>query len=169
MKAETYRAACEQARAELRDILSEFESLRTRKEQIERMIEVLAPLSGPDDGLAATFDRAMDKKFDYTPVAALHEMSKTRAEEPSHEEAPVEMHFTALETKAENEWEQPVAVTMQEPMAAIGEVESDEVFEPEEVSSDPIKRRIANALRHRVVLRDNREFNQAISGGITRW
>ena len=174
MKKETYRAACDQAKNELRDIVSEMESLRSRKEQIERMIAVLEPLAGPDDGLSAQFDRAMEKRYEPAPVADVREFSRPRSEEKMEqveESRPaVEVPVMAEAPKApEVNWEQEAAMAAEEPVAVMQEGESEESFQGEDAGSDPIKRRIANALRHRAVLRDNREFNQAFSGGITRW
>ncbi|HWA96616.1 MAG TPA: hypothetical protein VG844_18615 [Terracidiphilus sp.] len=171
MKKETYRAACDQARSELRDIVSEMESLRVRKEQIERMISVLEPLSGPDDGLSAQFDRAMEKRYESAPVADVREFARPRSEENRVESQPVvEVPMMAEAPMAEEQnHDQQIAVEAEEPVQVMAEGEPEEVFQGDEASSDPIKRRIANALRHRAVLRDNREFNQAFSGGITRW
>ncbi len=171
MKKETYRAACDQARNELHDIVSEMESLRLRKEQIERMISVLEPLSGPDDGLSAQFDRAMEKRYESAPVADVREFARPRSEENRVESRPaIEVPMMAEAPRAEEpNHAQPIAVGADEPVAVMAEGEPEDAFQGDETSSDPIKRRIANALRHRAVVRDNREFNQAFTGGITRW
>lgn len=173
MKKETYRAACDQARNELRDIVSEMESLRSRKEQIERMISVLEPLSGPDDGLSAQFDRAMERRYEPTPAVDVREFARPRSEEQRVESQPVvEVPMMAEAPKVEEHYqEQSYAVAAEEPVAVMAESEPEEALQAqgEDANADPIKRRIANALRHRAVLRDNREFNQAFSGGITRW
>jgi hypothetical protein len=172
MKSETYRAACEQARAELKDIMVEFESLRTRKEQIERMIAVLEPLSGPECGVSSLLAHEIEMQSVAVPVAEeIHELVHAGAEEAATAQQPAETYvpmFTLVESKPKaNEWAQS------EEMPGLdqsGDQEEPEpVFKAEEVSADPIKRRIANALRHRAVLRDSREFNQAFSGSITRW
>ena len=169
MKRETYRAACEQAKGELREIIGEFETLRLRKEQIERMIEVLEPLSGPDDGLGMQVDRTLEHRFDLTPAGL--ELSNVLEEvEQKLEPVTNASHFTVIENKAAaREWDQPSDPALAEAAAQLDEAEQEAAFQAEETSTDPIKRRIANALRHRAVLRDNREFNQAFSGGITRW
>ena len=46
MRQETYRFALDQASAELRDIVVKFEALRSRKEQIEAVVEALRPFIG---------------------------------------------------------------------------------------------------------------------------
>jgi hypothetical protein len=134
------------------------------------MIAVLEPLSGPEDGVAAHIDRESERRYEAAPVAEVREFSRPRAEESKHEDGPVPVTMAAHENKtAENEWNQSAPAAVDETIAAMEGSESEEVFQPDEVSSDPIKRRIVNALRHRVVLRDNREFNQAFSSGLTRW
>jgi hypothetical protein len=40
-----YRAAYDEAKAELADILREFEHLRLRKEQLEKIVEALKPIA----------------------------------------------------------------------------------------------------------------------------
>ncbi|MDE3201000.1 MAG: hypothetical protein KGN79_08765 [Acidobacteriota bacterium] len=172
MKKETYKAACDQARNELRDIVSEMESLRSRKEQIERMISVLEPLSGPDDGLSAQFDRAMERRYEPAPMADVREFARPRSEESRVENQPaIEVPVMAEPQRMEEPvQEQQVSYSSGEPVAVMAEGEPEEAMpQGEDPNSDPIKRRIANALRHRAVLRDNREFNQAFTGGITRW
>lgn len=46
MRQETYQFALDQATAELRDIVTQFESLKARKEQIEMVVEALRPFIG---------------------------------------------------------------------------------------------------------------------------
>ena len=46
---EIYRVAFESAKTELTEINAEFERLRARKEQIERLVVVLRPLIGEDE------------------------------------------------------------------------------------------------------------------------
>jgi len=46
MRQETYRFALDEATAELRDIVVKFEALRSRKEQIEQVVEALRPFVG---------------------------------------------------------------------------------------------------------------------------
>lgn len=43
MRQETYRFALDQATAEFNDIVAQFESLKAKKEQIERIVEALRP------------------------------------------------------------------------------------------------------------------------------
>jgi len=44
MTKEAYRAAYEEAKLDLADILREFEQVRLRKEQFEKLVETLKPL-----------------------------------------------------------------------------------------------------------------------------
>lgn len=169
MKLETYRAACQQAKEELHDILAEIDNLRTRKEQIEKMIAVLEPLAGPE-GIGAQIDRALDRRVEVAPVREFREFSRPRSEDAHQEEEHLPVSVVKTEHKEQEEFvEQMGTAVVEEPITANAEAEEEPAFQAEEVSTDPIKRRIANALRHRVVVRDNHEFNQAFSGGITRW
>lgn len=168
MKSETYRAACEQAKSELKDIVGEFEALRMRKEQIERMIAVLEPLSGSNDGTSLHLERSSELRAEAGAEAEIHELVHAGSAEAEAKQEPSDTYvpmFTLVESKpTASEWMQD-----ETPAEAQESTEEEEPFKAEEVSSDPIKRRIANALRHRSVLRDNREYNQAFSGSITRW
>jgi hypothetical protein len=61
MTKEAYRAAYEEAKLDLADTLREFEQLRLRKEQFEKLIETLKPLVeqaiGADPKSASEFSR----------------------------------------------------------------------------------------------------------------
>ena len=46
MRQETYRFALDEATAELRNIITQFEALRSRKEHIEQVVEALRPFIG---------------------------------------------------------------------------------------------------------------------------
>ncbi len=46
MRQETYRFALDEATAELRDIVTQFEALKAKKEQIEKVVEALKPFIG---------------------------------------------------------------------------------------------------------------------------
>lgn len=46
MRQETYRFALDEATKELHDIVAQFEALRSRKEQIEQVVEALRPFIG---------------------------------------------------------------------------------------------------------------------------
>ena len=46
MRQETYRFALDEAAAELRGIVAQFEALKTQKEQIEKVVEALRPFIG---------------------------------------------------------------------------------------------------------------------------
>ena len=46
MRQEVYRAAYEEANAELTEILGKFEKLRQRKDRIEKVVEMLKPMAG---------------------------------------------------------------------------------------------------------------------------
>ncbi len=72
---EIYRVAFDAANAELTDISAEFERLRTRKEHIEKLVQVLQPLVAEDQETTAR-----------GPVVGSTQNAETAAE------APVEAH-----------------------------------------------------------------------------
>ena len=46
MRQDTYRFALDEATAEFRDIVTQFEALKAKKEQIEKVVEALRPFIG---------------------------------------------------------------------------------------------------------------------------
>jgi hypothetical protein len=74
MNAEIYRVAHDAAGAELIEISAEFERLRVRKEQIERLILALRPLVGEEETATATStDNAAPDKSEPKSEAAKEE------------------------------------------------------------------------------------------------
>lgn len=58
MRQEAYRVAFDEANWELKDIVGQFDSLAARKEQIERVVEVLKPFVGFGGQIAGTDQKA---------------------------------------------------------------------------------------------------------------
>lgn len=97
MTQDTYRFAYEEANAELRDILAQFEQLSLRKAQMEQVVEALRPLlsEAPAAAIAAEFQSA-----DPTPAAEsapfLVQQSVEAAPEPVIEPATAEAYDSEM-------------------------------------------------------------------------
>ena len=79
---EIYRVAFEAAQAELAEITAEFERLRVRKEQVERLVMVLKPIIGEVENSA--------------PAATKEEPAEQSGETASASEAPSEENAQPL-------------------------------------------------------------------------
>jgi hypothetical protein len=93
MTQDTYRFAYEEANAELRGILAQFEQLQLRKAQIELVVEALRPLlsDAPAAAIAAELEPAVSIPV-AEPVPFLVQQSVEVAEEPASETAAVEAY-----------------------------------------------------------------------------
>jgi len=137
MRQETYQFALDEASAELRDILLQFEELRLRKEQVEKVVEALKPFIGLESE-------------DYSATTATEPaFTMFEAEQPASE--PVEFTFMQISG--------PTTETVQiseeisaEPVPAMAAIAAIEDATPEQVayfrqpSADPFQRRIDDAL-----------------------
>jgi len=133
MRQETYRFALDEATAELRDIVTQFEALKSRKEQIEHVLEALKPFldlqaEAPTIEVSAAFTApevepaAPEPQFTFMQVSAPGmEIVKT---EPASEEV-----------------EQVL-----EPVAALDEATPEQVAYFRQPTADPFQRRIDDAL-----------------------
>jgi hypothetical protein len=133
MRQETYRFALDEATAELRDIVTQFEALKSRKEQIEHVLEALKPFldlqaEAPTIEVSAAFTApevepaAPEPQFTFMQVTAPGmEIVKT---EPAPEEV-----------------EQVL-----EPVAAMDEATPEQVAYFRQPTADPFQRRIDDAL-----------------------
>lgn len=148
MKQETYRFAYEEANAELREILGQFDLLQARKAQIEQVVEALKALlmEGPSAELAAapaqeSAPQLLQQAVE-TPVEAKQELAQGSFPEPSLQPEPVlEPTFNADNAEPAYAGEQ---------------------------SSDPFQRRIDNALRHGLGSRESRILPRALNGLLSR-
>ena len=66
---EIYRVAFDAVNSELTEIIAEFEKLRIRKEQIERLVVVLRPLIGEEEN-AGAISLAVDAPHDTATAVA---------------------------------------------------------------------------------------------------
>ena len=84
---EIYRLALEAACSELGEITAEFEKLRIRKEQVERLISVLKPVIGEDDRPAAATAAEGIQQSAEPPVAAPTPVPQAVTEIPAKQES----------------------------------------------------------------------------------
>jgi hypothetical protein len=131
MRQETYRFALDEASAELRDILQQFDALRLRKEQIEKVVEALKPF--------------LSLQTETTPAVSEVAYAMPEMEQPVSE--PVQ--FTYMSGPSTEPVVELTAQEIVEPepvLALVGEEESEQVAFFRQPSQDPFQRRIDDAL-----------------------
>jgi hypothetical protein len=139
MRQETYRFALDEATAELRDIVTQFEALRSRKEQIEQVVEALRPFIGLQ-AETPTIETS----------APIVEFTAPAIEEPSPEPQFTFMQISGPGMEVAKTEPAPVAVEP-EPVPELVAVHTDEAT-PEQIAyfrqpaADPFQRRIDDAL-----------------------
>jgi hypothetical protein len=129
MRHETYRFALDEASAELRTIVTQYEALRIRKEQVEKVVEALKPFLSLQTEIPAAETDAIEVTSDAEmPVTEPAEFVYMQVSGPSTESVQVsaELHEEAFQANAEATAEQ-VAYFRQP-------------------SADPFQRRIDDAL-----------------------
>jgi hypothetical protein len=133
MRQETYRFALDEATAELRDIVTQFEALKARKEQIEHVLEALKPF------------------LDLQAEAPTIEVSAAFTA-PEVEPAAPEPQFTFMQVSApgmEIVKTEPASEDVEqvlEPVAALDEATPEQVAYFRQPTADPFQRRIDDAL-----------------------
>ncbi len=152
MELSAYRIAYEAANSEFRVILKEFNQLSLRKGQLERAVEALRPLAGFEAQSTATEQCAEDPA-----LAQVQQIVQQIVE------APVER--IQLEEPPSEPAQPAVALTL-DLLQQFEELEPGVVREDEEVSSDPIQRRIDSALKHRSSFRGIREYCHGFGAGL---
>lgn len=139
MRQETYRFALDQATAELREIVSQFEALKARKEQIEIVVEALKPFIGLQSETT-------------TPVTVVETsvaMSTPETEQSSPEPEYTFMQISGPGMEVKKSEPAPVAVEqVPEPVAVYTEDEAtpEQIAYFRQPSADPFQRRIDDAL-----------------------
>jgi hypothetical protein len=129
MRQETYRFAYEEAAAELKDIVTRFDQLRSRKESVERIVEALKPFADLPAGTSVPESLAATEALCLIPQAV----------EPSHE-------TIRREVEPVHEVMQSLAAPAPEPVVFALEEAPETVELPVEVSRDPFQRRIDSVL-----------------------
>ncbi len=150
MTQDTYRFAYEEASAELREILAQFDQLRARKAKMEQIVEVLKPLL-TDVPASAAITAAVQAPV---PAAVIPAAVIPAAVIPAAEPAPFLM--------------QTVSEIQPEPVLEVTPEPAPEPAFATEVSSDPFQRRIDNALKHGFGSRESRILPRALNGLLSR-
>jgi len=150
MRQQTYRFALDQATTELHDIVAQFEALRSRKEQIEAVVEALRPFIGLH---AETPFEPLTPTTTIETSAPIAEFVAPAIEQPSPEPQFTFMQISGPGMEVATTIE-PVLVQMEsepEPVLETVAVHTDEAT-PEQVAyfrqptADPFQRRIDDAL-----------------------
>jgi hypothetical protein len=145
MRQETYRFALDQATAELSDIVAQFDSLKAKKEQIEKIVEALRPFIGLQAETPTVEASASFFAPEFAPAPAVEQ---TVSEEP--------IEFTFMQVSGpgmEVEKSKPVHVEARveekevlEPVHAMDEATPEQVAYFRQPAADPFQRRIDDAL-----------------------
>jgi hypothetical protein len=143
MRQDTYRFALDEAATELRDIVTQFEALKAKKEQIEKVVEALRPFLGlqaetPTVEASTAFTVETSTAFTVSEI-------EDRVSEP------VEFSFMQISgpgmevTKSEPAHVEAVE-QVQEPVHAMADATAEQVAYFRQPSADPFQRRIDDAL-----------------------
>ena len=143
MRQDTYRFALDEAATELRDIVTQFEALKAKKEQIEKVVEALRPFLGlqaetPTVEASTTYTAETSAPFIVPEVE--QEVSE-----------PIEFTFMQVSgpgmeiTKTEPAHVE-VVEQVPEPVHALAEATAEQVAYFRQPSADPFQRRIDDAL-----------------------
>jgi hypothetical protein len=153
MRQETYRFALDEAASELRGILSQFEALKAKKEQIEKVVEALRPFIGlqaetPTVEASTAYSAEPSTSFTVETSVAF---TAPEIEKPVSE--PVEFTFMQVSGPGmEVAKSEPAHVAhveeeqVLEPVHAMAEATPEQVAYFRQPTADPFQRRIDDAL-----------------------
>jgi hypothetical protein len=128
MRQQTYRTAFDEAHAELMDITGQFETLRLRKEQVERVVEALKPFIGLTSEPTADLTMAYASSESAQPVSEHVEFTFTQVSTPSGESIQMTSEVPA------------------EPIPVGVEATEEQLAYFRQPASDPFQKRIDDAL-----------------------
>ena len=150
MRQETYRFALDQATAELNDIVTQFESLKAKKEQIEKIVEALRPFIGLQSETPTVEASAPFFAQEFAPAPVVEQAVVEQAVSEEH------IEFTFMQVTGPGmqvEKSEPVRVETHveetevlEPVHALDEATAEQVAYFRQPSADPFQRRIDDAL-----------------------
>jgi hypothetical protein len=159
MRQETYRFAFDEANAELRDIMEQYEQLRSRKEQVEKVVAALQPFLALSGDPTAAQALAEETQYSFlTPETAIADLGKPEIATELQE-------FLRREGFVHEEESQPIHQSMTAEPEAEPETEAEPVAE---MSSDPFQRRIDDVLRHGVGGQALRIHSRSLNGLLSR-
>ncbi|MGA8088440.1 MAG: hypothetical protein WCA10_14120 [Terracidiphilus sp.] len=146
MRQETYRFALDQATAELNGIVTQFELLKAKKEQIEKIVEALRPFIGL---------QSETPTVEASPSFFAPEFAPAPVVEQTVSEEPIEFTFMKI-TGPGMEAEKPEPARVEaheeetdqvlEPVHALDEATPEQVAYFRQPTADPFQRRIDDAL-----------------------
>jgi len=151
MRQETYRFALDQATEELNNIVTQFESLKAKKEQIEKIVEALRPFIGLQSETATVEASASFFAQEFAPAPVVEQA----VVEQAVPEEPIEFTFMQVTGPGmQVEKSEPVIVETHveeteqvlEPVHAMDEATAEQVAYFRQPSADPFQRRIDDAL-----------------------
>lgn len=158
MRQETYRFAFDEANAELRAITEQYEQLRSRKEQVEKVLAALQPFLALSGNAGAERSLPEEMQFFLAEEATLADTAKP-------EIAPELQEFLRQEGFVQAEEHEPIHLSM----TAEPEVEAEaEVEALAEMAADPFQRRIDDVLRHGVGGQALRIHSRSLNGLLSR-
>jgi hypothetical protein len=128
MRQETYRTAYDEAHAELVDITAQFDALRLRKEQVERVVDALKPFIGLFSETEVELATAYALSESAQPVSEHAEFTYTQVSTPSGESIQMTSEGSA------------------EPVPVDAEATEEQLAYFRQASSDPFQKRIDDAL-----------------------
>jgi hypothetical protein len=143
MRQDTYRFALDEAASELRDIVTQFEALKAKKEQIEKAVEALRPFLGLQ-AETPTIEASTAYIAEASAAFTVPEIEQAVSE-------PVEFSFMQISgpgmevTKSESAHKE-VVEQVPEPVHALAEATAEQVAYFRQPSADPFQRRIDDAL-----------------------
>ena len=140
MRQDVYRAAFDEANAELSEIVNKFEQLRQRKDRIEKVVEMLKPMAGVDGTIEP-------------PASKIEPPAPKVVEEAPAPIAELATEVPELATVGVRDEVEPISEPMQR---------------HSENGTDPFQRRIDSALGLSGGLRDSREFGRRFNGTFQR-
>ena len=144
MRHETYRFALDEATAELSSIVTQFETLKAKKEQIEKIVEALRPFIGLQSENPTVEASGSFFAPEFAPAPVI--------EQAVEEEKPVEFTFMKITGPGMEVEKTLEPVMIEEPEEVLEPVHAMDEATPEQVayfrqpSADPFQRRIDEAL-----------------------
>ena len=151
MRQETYRFALDQATAELSEIVTQFESLKAKKEQVEKIVEALRPFIGLQSEAPTVEASTSFFAHDFAPAPVVEQavVEQTVSEEPTE--------FTFMQVTSPGmqvERVEPVQAEAHvegteqvlQPVHAMDEATPEQVAYFRQPTADPFQRRIDDAL-----------------------
>ena len=143
MRQETYRFALDEAAAELRDIVTQFEALKAKKEQIEKVVEALRPFIGLQ-AETSTAEASTAYAGEASVAVTVPEIEQAVSE-------PIEFTFMqisgpGMEVAKSEPAHAEVVEQVPEPVHALAEATAEQVAYFRQPAADPFQRRIDDAL-----------------------